>query len=348
MSRRGCARGRSARPSLSGEGSSIGTGLVSPLSTQLDRLSLTSDEEKLPRTRPDELKCKRGESGQSISLVANYIKILAAPKWDLFRYHCSFEPEQELRKARRELLAKAGVKDVAFDGTQLYSFEDFGLEKLVSVESVSIRIKRTDRASPESPEFFHLANLIVRKLLEIAGLKLLGRNYYSFEKKIDLTRQQLTLFPGFMTAVNVYEGQLMLNVDLSTKVMNKQTVYSILMEKFQRLNDVKEAQDASLKELIGQIVLTPYNNETYRVLDIAWDKDPTMPFDKRDGSEQTLSDYYREVILLLLLQLGSLSQDFLEISNHHQRRPAAVDRRQGKSTSPSEERRRTGDDLSHS
>ncbi len=46
----------------------------------------------------------------------------------------------------------------------------------------------------------------------------------------------------------------MINVDLSTKVMNKQTVYSILIDKFNRLNDAKQAQDASLKEVIEQIV----------------------------------------------------------------------------------------------
>lgn len=50
----------------------------------------------------------------------------------------------------------------------------------------------------------------------------------------------------------------MINVDLSTKVMNKQTVYSILMDKFNQFNNVKQAQDASLKELVGQIVLTPF------------------------------------------------------------------------------------------
>ena len=40
--------------------------------------------------------------------------------------------------------------------------------------------------------------------------------------------------------------------------MNKQTVYSILMDKVHRIPDAKQAQDASLKELIGQIVITPY------------------------------------------------------------------------------------------
>lgn len=50
--------------------------------------------------------------------------------------------------------------------------------------------------------------------------KLVGRNYYQFDRKIDLNRYQLTLFPGFMTNVNIYEGSLMINVDLSHKVVH--------------------------------------------------------------------------------------------------------------------------------
>lgn len=42
-------------------------------------------------------------------------------------------------------------------------------------------------------------------------------------------------------------------------------------------------------------MLFRYNNETYKILDIAWDKDPTYQFTKRDGSEQTLAQYYQEV-----------------------------------------------------
>ena len=42
-----------------------------------DRYSKTA---KFPKTRPNELSSKQGESGQQIALVANYIKMLAAPK----------------------------------------------------------------------------------------------------------------------------------------------------------------------------------------------------------------------------------------------------------------------------
>ncbi len=48
---------------------------------------------------------------------------------------------------------------------------------------------------------------------------MIGRSYYQFDKKIDLDRFNLTLFPGFETAINVYEGVLMMNVDLSHKVL---------------------------------------------------------------------------------------------------------------------------------
>ena len=53
-------------------------------------------------------------------------------------------------------------------------------------------------------------------------------------------------------------SQLMINIDLTTKVMNKQTIYFILMNTFNRFNDAKQAQDASLKQLIRQIVLISF------------------------------------------------------------------------------------------
>lgn len=59
---------------------------MSGLTTQLDTLSMATDDtnrypttSKFPKTRPNELNSKQGESGQEIALIANYIKILATP-----------------------------------------------------------------------------------------------------------------------------------------------------------------------------------------------------------------------------------------------------------------------------
>jgi hypothetical protein len=39
-------------------------------------------------------------------------------------------------------------------------------------------------------------------------------------------------------------------------------------------------------------------NETYKILDIAWDTDPNLPFTKYDGTRQTLHQYYRQVKMI--------------------------------------------------
>lgn len=44
---------------------------------------------------------------------------------------------------------------------------------------------------------------------------------------------------------------------------------------------------------------TRYNNKTYRIDDIDWSVKPTQAFQKRDGSEITYMDYYKQVSMLL-------------------------------------------------
>lgn len=44
---------------------------------------------------------------------------------------------------------------------------------------------------------------------------------------------------------------------------------------------------------------TRYNNKTYRIDDIDWSVKPTQAFQKRDGSEVTYMDYYKQVGMLL-------------------------------------------------
>ncbi|CAF3825128.1 unnamed protein product [Rotaria sordida] len=107
---------------------------------------------KFFKTQPSEFNSKQGESGEEIS--ANYINILAAPK--LFETNVTFSYEKLIVECR---------------GKPVFS-------------KYSI-INELGTASPESPEFFfHLTNLIVHKLIEITGLKLLAQNYYySFDKK---------------------------------------------------------------------------------------------------------------------------------------------------------------------
>lgn len=64
------------------------------------------------------------------------------------------------------------------------------------------------------------------------------------------------------------------------------------------LNDLQHAErdfkTAVQRTLLGQVVLTDYNNKTYRIDDIEFDKSPSDSFDTKDGPI-TFIQYYREV-----------------------------------------------------
>lgn len=51
---------------------------------------------------------KQGTSGELIPLIANYVRVLAAPQWLLYQYHVTFTPDTiDSRKTRRDLLGKS-------------------------------------------------------------------------------------------------------------------------------------------------------------------------------------------------------------------------------------------------
>lgn len=52
-------------------------------------------------------------------------------------------------------------------------------------------------------------------------------------------------------------------------------------------------QDQCTKELIGSIVITRYNNRTYRIDAIEWNKSPKDVFTLMNGTKTTFVDYYR-------------------------------------------------------
>lgn len=58
-------------------------------------------------------------------------------------------------------------------------------------------------------------------------------------------------------------------------------------------------QDDVIKNLLGCIVLTRYNNKTYRIDDIEWDKNPSDTFETSSGKSVTFQEYYWYVITYL-------------------------------------------------
>lgn len=68
------------------------------------------------------------------------------------------------------------------------------------------------------------------------------------------------------------------------------SVYDILMECANSRNPRQEFQ----QRVIGSIVMTSYNNKTYRVDDVDFTQKPDSTFQRRDGTQVTYKRYFEE------------------------------------------------------
>lgn len=104
----------------------------------------------------------------------------------------------------------------------------------------------------------------------------------------------------------------MLCADVAHKVLRMQTVLEFLYEIYGQCRNKATFYDDAKKKMLGEIVLTCYNNKTYRVDDIAWDKHPSDTFEKSDGSKISFKEYYEQVgNLIKIWSANNLSQSNL-------------------------------------
>lgn len=110
-----------------------------------------------------------------------------------------------------------------------------------------------------------------------------------FDMQVSIPEHKLQLWPGYYTSMRQHEKNLLLNCDMKFKFMRIDNVYDMLIE-CQSANVCQEFQS----KIIGNIVLTSYNNKTYRIDDVDFKSTPSSTFSRRDGSEISYIDYYKE------------------------------------------------------
>lgn len=98
-----------------------------------------------------------------------------------------------------------------------------------------------------------------------------------------LKDRRLQLWPGYVTSIRQHEVDTLLCAEITTKVMRDETV----LEMFERGNNLVEIAN----NLVGSIVLTDYNNKTYRIDDVTFKMNPRNTFLWR-GEATSYIDYY--------------------------------------------------------
>jgi len=264
----------------------------------------TREQTYIYHTRPAQLTSKKGDGGTPFKCVTNYFRIDKRPGWNLLQHRVDFKPEEDETKFRKILVnSQRGTvftKPFIFDGTMLFTTQRFEPPKVITcknekngqVHEVTIRL--VGEVSDKEYHYTQLMNILLRKTMEELKLVELGRNYYDPQAKTILKEFKLELWPGYVTSIRQHEGNMLFCCELSTKVLRTDTALDQLKiaHKDSRGN-MAQLKTAAGRLLIGNIVITKYNNKTYRIDDIDWNKNPeTRTFDYR-GTEINLITYYQ-------------------------------------------------------
>uniref|UniRef100_UPI002DDDBD8F Piwi n=1 Tax=Ephydatia fluviatilis TaxID=31330 RepID=UPI002DDDBD8F len=241
---------------------------------------------------------QRGSSGQPVPVSANYLP-LKGNMDGVFKYAVGFNPPVEDIRSRSQLLNEhkelIGLTRV-FDGSTLYvpkriCEQRLDLMSTRQTDGASIKVTISLVDSVKNRDVVQLMNVIFKRILRSLKLQRIGRDYYDANSPLEVPQHKMQLWPGYVTAINRHEGGLMLVLDVSHRVMKTDTALDFLYELY-HFNQDKFREEA-FKQLVGSVVLTRYNNRTYEIDDIAWDKNPRCAFQDHAGSQITFVDYYK-------------------------------------------------------
>uniref|UniRef100_A0A8B9KNV8 Piwi-like protein 2 n=1 Tax=Astyanax mexicanus TaxID=7994 RepID=A0A8B9KNV8_ASTMX len=235
---------------------------------------------------------KAGTKGNSITIGSNYIPIRCKNE-AVFQYHVTFTPNVEALSMRFGMMKdhrSTTGEVVAFDGSILYLPKR--LDEVRSLSSDSHPILCFCRCVLQTILIIPYYFTFPYRVMKIVGLKLVGRDHYDPSNAIVLGKHRLQVWPGYSTCIKETDGGLYLGVDVSHKVLRNDSVLNIMGVIYQQ--SPEHFQDECTKEFVGAIVITRYNNRTYRIDDIKWSKSPKDSFTLADGSETTFIDYYRK------------------------------------------------------
>lgn len=241
-------------------------------------------------------------ASQTVQLMCNYIKINAPNDVVVHRYRVDFEPEVEARVVRRGMLGDQksifGGAYIFDGGNDVMSTADLGDEpktihavRKTDQAQITITIKKTGGIPWGSTEMLRVYNTQMRRNLSHLKYMLVGRHYFNpNEGRMPLEQWKLEIWQGINTAINVHDGGTMMVADSVNKIIRADTVYDILHECLGK--DRANFKDVARRELTGAIVLTQYNNKTYKIDEIDFDKNPLHEFEKK-GSKVSFKDYYK-------------------------------------------------------
>ncbi|XP_034253131.1 piwi-like protein Siwi [Thrips palmi] len=242
------------------------------------------------RTKPDTITTKQGNAGNPSPLTANYFKLTSITDWTLHQYRVDIAPEEDRTFERKKLLKvhQTKIGGYIFDGTVLYSSSRLTTSPGQSITWTSesdagtkytITVRHVNEVKYGDYSYQQVFNILMRNCIRALGLQLVGRDYYDPDPsvKIQIREFGLELWPGYKTSIRQHEAGILMCAEITHKIMRTDTVLDHLAQCLREAGP-HHYRDKFSKEIIGCIVLTKYNNKTYQITDVDYDKNPASSF----------------------------------------------------------------------
>ncbi|XP_016945528.3 protein piwi [Drosophila suzukii] len=252
---------------------------------------------EIVNSRPADLVSKKGTDGKPVMLETNFFRLNTKPEWRIVHYHVEFEPSIENPRVRMGVLSNhANIlgSGYLFDGLQLFTTRKFDQQLTVLAGKskldidYKISVKFVGFISTAEPRFLQVLNLILRRSMKGLKLELVGRNLFDPRAKVEIREFRMELWPGYETSIRQHEKDILLSTEITHKVMRTETVYDILRRCSQ--NPARH-QDEFRVNVLDLIVLTDYNNKTYRINDVDFGQTPKSTFSCK-GRDISFVEYY--------------------------------------------------------
>lgn len=253
-----------------------------------------------PTEDPPQFKQKLNLKSKEIGAMVNLMEIHCGPSSGIFEYYVEFSPPVDNMNFRakylsqhREFIGNAKT----FDGVILFLPRRLPDEitRLMStniVDQSPVEVKITFKRQKRREECVQLYNILFERIFRILNYLRVGRKNFDPTAPQLIPQHKLEIWPGYVKSVDLHENdRLLLTLDVSHRVLSTRSVYDVMKEAHK--SDGDRFKDNIKKTLIGSIVLTRYNNKTYRIDDILFDQTPQSTF-KQGDADVSYVEYYKK------------------------------------------------------
>eukprot|EP00092_Neocalanus_flemingeri_P023728 GFUD01025735.1.p1 GENE.GFUD01025735.1~~GFUD01025735.1.p1 ORF type:complete len:750 (+),score=193.64 GFUD01025735.1:69-2318(+) len=253
-------------------------------------------------------------TGVEIAISSNFFAITKNSNYRLLQYKVDMVPD--IDKGRKSMLFEHRdclPPNFILDGKCLFTYRRLTQDDAPmvfhsnmhdgQVVVITIRLVEEVQASDYN-QHSKMLKLLLKRCLKMGQQQKVGRNeyyYYDPINKLDLSQFNLELWPGYKTSIRQHKNSILLCCGVSYKIQRTDTVLEQMQEIYKR--DSANFKSACEKVLLGGTIMTRYDNKTFKVNNIDWDKHPTDSFESSNGDSLTFIQYYQEQYNLTLRDL---------------------------------------------